>query len=300
MYDIIIIGSGPAGLSAAIYATRYNLKTLVLGNTLGMITEAHKVENWPGEKSIHGYDLMQKFQTHAEELGAEVLFETVVSIENNNNQFQIKTEAKEFEAKSIIIAAGTQKRRLNIEQEEKYLGRGLSYCATCDGPFFKDKSTAVIGGGNAALMAAHILAQTASKVYIIYRGPKFKAQPSWVDKVKEFSNVEFIMNSNVVKLFGEDKLEKIELDTNKTLDVEGLFVEIGSIPTSTLTEKIGIELDRKYVKVNKDQSTNIPGVFAAGDITTNSNMFRQVVTAASEGAIAANSAFQFIRGMKNE
>jgi len=300
MYDLIIIGSGPAGLSAAIYATRYDLKTLVLGNTLGMITEAHKVENWPGEKSIHGFELMQKFQNHAKFLGAEILLETVVDIEKQDN-FIVKTENNTFEAKSIIFATGTQKRKLNLENEEKYLSRGVSYCATCDGPFFKGKVTAVVGGGNAALMAAHILAQTSSKVYIIYRGNEFKAQPAWVDKIKIIENVEFIMNANVTQLHGENKLEKIVLDTNQELIVDGLFIEIGSIPTIELTKPLSLELDgHKHIVVKQDQSTNIKGVFAAGDITTNSNMFRQVVTAASEGAIAANSSFQFIRGMKNE
>jgi thioredoxin reductase (NADPH) len=295
MYDVIIIGSGPAGLAAAIYATRYELKTLVIGQTLGLITEAHKIENWPGERSINGLDLMEKFKKHAQDLGAEIIYDSVSSV-NKNKTFEVKTPSKIFNSKAIIIATGTKKRKLNLKNEEKLRGKGVSYCATCDGPFFKDKVTAVIGGGNAAFMSAHILSQTSSKVYLIHRREQFRAQPVWVDRVKNIDNIEFILNANIKKLIGDQKLEKIQLDTGKTLDVDGIFIEIGSIPNKELSDQLNLELERGYIKVNKDQSTNISGVFAAGDITNNSDHFRQVITAAAEGAIAANSTFLLVKG----
>ena len=296
IYDTIIIGSGIAGFTAAIYTVRYNLKTLVIGDSLGMITEAHKVENWPGERTIHGFDLMEKVQSHAKDLGAEVVLDKVKEIKQNKN-FQIITTSNTYEAKTIILAIGTEKRKLGIPNEKDYLGRGLSYCATCDGPFFKEKIVGVIGGGDAAFMAAHILSQTSKKVYIIARGKEFNAKPGWVDDLAKLENVEYIMENSVTNLIGENNLEKIELNNHDSIELQGLFVEIGSIPSDELSKQLNIDLaSDKSIIVNSDQSTNIKGVFAAGDITTNSNKFRQLITAASEGAIAANSIFLLVKG----
>ena len=297
IYDTIIIGSGPAGFTAAIYTTRYSLKTLVIGDTLGMITEAHKVENWPGERTIHGFDLMEKMQSHAKDLGADIAVERVNEIKKQNNIFQITTDSNIYESKTLILALGTEKRKLGLSNEKDYLGKGLSYCATCDGPFFKDKVVGVIGGGDAAFMAGHILSQTSKKVYIISRGNKFNAKPGWVEDLAKLENVEYVMENSVTNLLGENNLERIELNNHKPIELQGLFVEIGSVPSDELTKQLNIDLEKdKSIIVNPDQSTSIQGVFAAGDITTNSNKFRQVITAASEGAIAANSAFIFIKG----
>lgn len=294
MYDVIIIGSGPAGLSAAIYTTRYNLKTLVIGNTLGLITEAHKVENWPGNKIIHGFDLMQNFKEHAESLGAEIIMENVKQIKKENH-FIVKTDSKEFNSKSIILALGTEKRKLNLKNEDEYIGRGVSYCATCDGPFFKNKITAVVGGGDGAIMSAHMLAQHCKKVYLIAREEKLNAKPGEIDELKKLSNVEILLKTYVTELIGNNKLEKIKTNNNEII-LNGLFVEIGSTPSNLLTKQLSIDVtEHNYIKTNPDQSTNIEGIFAAGDITTNSNMMRQVITASAEGAIAANSVFKFVK-----
>jgi len=299
MYDLIIIGAGCAGLTSAIYSCRYNLKTLVIGQDMGLLTKAHKVENWPGFRSISGAELMEKVKNHAESLGAKIVFGEIVSLVKKGKEFIVKSEGKEFIGKSVILALGTEKRKLNIAGEEKFLGGGVSYCATCDSAFFKGVDVGVVGGGNSAGRAAQLLSQHSSMVYLIYRGRKLNADPALVDELKKDKKIKILYNKNVVGLNGEGNLESVKLDSGEKIDVKGLFIEIGSIPSSVLTKKIGLKLDKHgYIKTEKDQSTNVIGLFAAGDITTNSNMFKQMVTAASEGAIAATSAFNYINKNK--
>ena len=304
-YDLVIIGAGPAGYSAAIYASRYRLKTLVIGELVGgLITEAHLVCNYPGYESISGIDLMVKFQDQALKNGAQELNDRVIDLQNignaENSEFQIKTSRSgEFKARNIILATGSKHRRLGLPNEENFVGKGISYCATCDALFYKEKIVGVIGGSNSAVMAAMYLAEVASKVYVFYRGDTLRGEPAWVEQLKSNSKIEVLFGSNVVELkekttpSGMKKLGSVILDKdNREILLDGLFIEIGYDPDLSLPKFLNVEVDeRGYIKVDSSMRTNIKGVYSAGDITTASNGFRQVITATSEGAIAANTLF---------
>lgn len=303
IYDIAIVGSGPAGFAASIYASRYKLSNIVFGKLLGgTISEAHKVCNYPGVSDISGYDLGVKFYEQAKDLGGEYLPEHVIDIQKLDDKFKLITDKqKEYFAKTVILGIGTNRNKLNLENEDKFLGKGVSYCATCDAMFFKDKVVTVVGGSNAATMAASMLSDIAKKVYLIYRGTELKGEPMWIEQVEAKENIEIIYTTVLIGLEGEEKLEKIKLSRpyngSEYLDTDGVFVEIGSVPNVDLANKLGLELDdKKYIKVNEDQSTSLEGVWAAGDCTSASNRFRQVITAASEGSIAANAIFGYLKG----
>jgi thioredoxin reductase (NADPH) len=297
-YDLIIIGSGPAGLTASIYASRYKMSNMVIGSLPGgTITEAWVVENFPAFNKIPGMELGQKMYEHAKELGAEMILDDAKDISSENGIFKIKvSQDKEYLAKNILIATGSQARRLNLPNEDKYIGKGVVYCATCDAYFFKGKTVAVIGAANSAITAALLLSTLADKVYMIYRSENLKGDPVWIDKVKENPKITLIPNTNIIGLSGENNLEKVTLDNsynNSTeLAVDGLFIEIGVVPNTVLTSKIGVLTDEKgYIVVDNAQATNISGIWAAGDITNNSNNLHQVITACAEGAVAANAIF---------
>lgn len=304
IYDLIIIGAGPAGITASIYASRYKIKHLLIGEIPGgLITEAHSVCNFPGENEINGFDLMEKMQKHAKDLGAEMLsMEKVLEIKKEGDLFKIETESKKtFLSKKILLATGTKHRKLNIENEEKYLGRGLAYCATCDAMFFKDKIVAVVGGGNSALTAALYLSKVAQKVYLLVRNEEFNGELVWVDQVKDSKNIEIFYNSSIKALGGESSLEFLEIEKDSeliNLSLNGLFVEIGTEPEYLLTSQLGLELEKSYIKVDSEQRTSLDGVWAAGDISSNSAFFRQVITACSEGAVAAYSIFSDLQKNK--
>ena len=301
IYDLIIIGSGPAGLSASIYASRYKLNHLVFGvEPGGQMGEIWKIENYPGFTSISGGELIQKFLEQAKGLGGEMKSESVVSLQKEKDGWIAETAGGKYLAKAIIMAMGTVYRKINVPGEKELTGKGVSYCATCDGMFFRDKEVVVIGGGNSAVVSALQLSQFAKKIYVIYRGEKLSAEPFWLDKVKEISKIEIITQTNVTEIIGQSGVEKVKLDKpyegKEFLEIDGVFVEIGSDPGISLAKELGIEADEKqFIKVNTDQSTNMEGVFAAGDITTGSNKFRQVLTAAAEGAIAAEGVFKFLK-----
>lgn len=298
MYDIIIIGAGPAGLTAAIYARRFNLKTLCLYTDLGLLSTAHKVENWPGVKSIAGFELVKKFLDHAKDFGAELVDADVEYAEKVKDSFKLKaSNGKTYEGKTILLATGAKRRKLNVPGEKEYSsGKGVSYCATCDAPLFKDKVVAVVGGADAAAMAALNLAEHASKVYIIYRKERIRSRPSLRDAVESNKKVKFVYKSNITEIVGNKMVEKVKLDTGKELKVQGVFIEIGSIPSVDVANKLGVELEANLIKVNEKQETNVKAVYAAGDVTTNNNQVRQAVTAAAEGCVAASSAFAFLTG----
>ena len=299
-YKLTIIGSGPAGLSAAIYAGRYNIKTLVLGmNQGGTITDAHKVCNYPGLPEINGSDLGKKMKLHAEKYGADVRMGLVDEVEKKEDEFILKTNLEEeYSTEKIILATGTQRRRLGLDREDELMGSGVSYCATCDGKFFENQVVGVVGGANAAATAALYLADMAEKVYIIYRGDKLRAVNAWKREIDRTDNIEVICNTNVDSLLGEEKLEAVSLDNGQDLSLEGLFIEIGSIPRTNLAKDLGVTLKDGYIKVDEAQKTNLDSVWAAGDITASSNRFKQAITAASEGAIAANNLHKEIKSSK--
>jgi thioredoxin reductase (NADPH) len=295
-YDLIIIGAGPAGLTAAIYAARYQMDCMVISpETGGSCAMAHDIENWPGFKGP-GMELMQKFEEHAKSFGVPIRMDEVREIKKESDEFIVSTEKENFKAKTIIIAMGTKRRKLDAPGEDALFGKGVSYCATCDALFFKDKVVGVVGGANAAAMAAQILSQNAKKVYIIYRKSKMRCEPIRLNDLENDPKVEFRYNSNVKEIIGKEKLERVKLDTGEELQLDGLFIEIGGLPITAIAKELGVELSEKErIKVDKSMATNIEGVFAAGDITTGSNGFNQIVTAAAEGAIATLGAFNFIR-----
>lgn len=290
IYDLIIIGTGPAGLTAAIYAARYNLDALVIGIIPGGTAgEAYKICNFPSYAETTGVELMTKMINQVKKLGVEIKSEEVLNIEKNAD-FKVKTNKKEYFAKKIIIAAGLKRRKLIMEREKEFIGKGINYCATCDAGFYKDKIVGIVGGGNSALTSALLSTEFAKKVYIIYRKPRFfRAEPAWVKDVEKNKKIISIFNANITKLKGKDRLESVELDNGKELKLDGLFVEIGSVPGIGLAEKLKIKTDKNFIKVDKKQRTNISGVFAAGDITD--NPLKQIITACGEGAIAANTAY---------
>jgi len=307
MYDVAIIGSGPAGLSASIYSSRYKLKTVVFGKLPGgTITEAHMVCNYPGLEDLSGIELGQRMLAHSKNVGAEYLPKSVVDIKKEGDVFKIFTDGKEeYFSKVVLFATGTDRNKLAIPKEDKYLGKGLSYCATCDSMFYKDKVVAVIGGSSAATMAATMLSDVAKTVYIIYRGTELRGDPTWAEQALNRDNIQIIFQTLIIDLEGELRLEKIKLSKpyngSEFLNVDGVFVEIGSEPNISLPKKLNIEVDEhNYIVVDKEQKTSIEGMWAAGDCTTNSNFFKQVVTAVGEGAVAANSIYLYLSSKKTK
>jgi len=299
VYDLIIIGAGPAGLTAAIYARRYLLNTLIIGKLPGgMITEAHKVCNFPSYNYISGIELMKKVIEQVKDLGMEIKQEEVKEIKiQQNKDFSVKTGKGDYIAKKIILAIGRKRRKLNVLGENKFLGKGVSYCATCDAGFFKNKIVAVVGGSNAAVTASLLLSEYAEKVYIIYRKEKFfRAEPAWIKQVEKNKKIKTIFNANVKEIYGADYVKGLKLDTKEDLKVDGIFIEIGSSPDEILANKLGLKKEKGYIKVNKKQETSLKGIYAAGDITN--NFLKQVITACGEGAIAASSAYEEITKKK--
>lgn len=294
MYDIAVIGAGPAGLMAGIYGTRANKKVIVFEMLTpgGQIVNTSTISNYPVAPGITGPEFGQVLSKQAEDLGVEIEYAEVSHIDKADGYFKITTEDDNFEAKTIIIATGTQPRKLELEHEDEFTGKGISYCATCDGAFYKDKVVAVNGGGNSALHEALYLADIASKVYLVHRRTEFRGSEDMVEKIKAKGNVELVLGANIAKLNGDKKLTSVETDTGQTLDVDGLFVSIGRVPNA---KKLidGLEVvDGDYVAAGENCITNIPGVFVAGDVRNKE--LRQLVTATSDGAIAANEALKYL------
>jgi thioredoxin reductase (NADPH) len=298
MYDIIVIGAGPAGLTSAIYARRASKSVLVLEakNYGGQIINTLDIENYPAEEHISGFDFATKLYNQAKNLGAEIKFEKVVDINNLGKEKEVITTKDTYKSKAVIIATGSENRKLGLSNEDELVGKGVSYCATCDGAFYKKKTVAVVGGGNTALEDALYLSDIVKKVYLIHRRDEFRAEEKTVNLLKEKENVEFVFNSNVTKLIAGDRLESIEV-TNKdntviNIKVDGIFVAVGRIPENQNFAKL-INLDTNgYVISGEDCHTNIDGIFVAGDNRVKE--VRQLVTATSDGAVAATSAIKYI------
>lgn len=302
VYDLIIIGAGPAGLTASIYASRYKLKHLIFGmETGGQMNEIYEIENWPGDISVSGQDLIGKFIEHVKNLGVTILRESVARIRKiETGGFEVVTAKSAYQTKALILAMGAHYRKMNIPGEKEFTGKGVSYCATCDAMFFRDKTVSVIGGGNSAAVVALELVDFAKKIYLIVKEEKMSAEPAWVDRIAHSSKIEIIKNTGVIEIKGKEKVEKIVLDRahndRSVLSVDGVFIEIGTEPGVEISRKVGVETDSaNYIKVKEDMSTNVSGVFAAGDITTGSNRFRQILTACSEGSIAAASVYKTLK-----
>ncbi len=298
MYDIVIIGAGPAGLSAAIYARRAGKTVLLLEESAygGQIVNTPEIENYPGIKNISGFEFATNLYQQATGFGAEFKFEKALEIENLDDKKVVKTAKGEYEAKAVIIATGAKNRKLGLNKEDSLVGRGVSYCATCDGMFFKGKDVAVNGGGNTAIEDAGFLSNYCNKVYVIHRRDQFRADESDVEKIRNKDNVEFVLNSTVEELVADDSLSAIivkDKNTGETreIPVSGLFVAIGQQPDNKNFENI-VELENGYVKGLEDCKTNVDGIYVAGDCRTKT--VRQLTTAASDGAVAALAACEKI------
>ncbi len=291
MNQLIIIGAGPAGLSAAIYAKRYGLNFIIIGQLPGgTVHEGHLVDNYLGFKSIKGPDLAKEFVSHVPE---KIIQESVESICKKDNAFEVKTDKKTYQGQSIILGLGMKNRKLGFENEEKFLGKGISYYTPTDLTQLKDKTLAVAGGGDSALCAALKLSDPAKKVYLIHRRDEFRGAPALVDKVKKKDNIELVLSAQVKKAQGKDKLKSILLNTGKELELDCLFIEAGGVPNVYLCGELGIKVDNNFIEVNKYMETNVPGIYAAGDMTN--NPLKQIITAAAEGAVAATSAYSYLK-----
>ena len=296
MYDIIIIGCGPAGMTAALYASRANKKVLVFeGKSYGgQILNASKVENYPGFDNISGFDLATNMYNQITTKGVEIKNEMVLKITKDK---EVITSNGTYQAKAIILATGVQHRKLNITNETEYIGRGVSYCATCDGNFFRNKDVAVVGGGNTALEDALYLSNIVNKVYLIHRRDEFRGEDIYLDELKNKSNVEIITNSEITHINGQEIIKSIDVhtttgenDMSKIIPISGLFVAVGQEPKNEIFADI-IELDEKgYIKTNDGIHTNVEGIYVAGDCRN--KPLRQLTTAVSDGSIAATIAIK--------
>ena len=301
VYDIIIVGAGPAGLTSAIYARRASKSVLVFEAKSygGQIINTLDIENYPVEEHISGFDFATKLYNQAKNLGSEFIFEKVVNINDLGMEKEVITTKNTYKAKSIIIATGSENRKLGLPLEDELVGKGISYCATCDGAFYKKKTVAVVGGGNTALEDALYLADIADKVYLIHRRDEFRGEESTLTRLKEKDNIEFIYNSNVTKLNATNRLESIEVTNNdgsiKKISLDGLFVAVGRIPENQNFAKL-IKLDNNgYIIAGENCHTNVNGIFVAGDNRVKE--VRQLVTAAADGAVAAVEAIKYINSI---
>ncbi len=300
MYDIIIIGGGPAGMTAAIYGRRAAKKVLVLEalSCGGQIINTPDIENYPVEEHISGIDFSNRLHKQAENLGAEFVFEKAVDINDLGDSKEVITAKNTYTAKAVIIATGSANRKLGLENEDSLVGRGVSYCATCDGNFYRNKTVAVVGGGNTALEDALYLSDIAAKVYLIHRRDSFRGEEANAAKLSEKPNIEFVLNSNVTALNAEKRLKSVEVTDKdgsvRTLEVNGLFIAVGRIPENMNFARL-VELDEAgYIPAGENCHTGVPGIYAAGD--NRAKEVRQLVTAVSDGAVAATEAVKYING----
>ena len=297
MYDVIIIGGGPAGLTAAIYARRANLKTLVLEATAcgGQIIITPDIENYPAAMHVSGLDFASRLESQANELGAEIKFEEVVGFNDKGLEKEVFTDSNTYTSKTIIIATGTKSRKLNLEGEDVLIGHGVSYCATCDGSFYRGRDVAVNGGGNTALDDALFLSNIANRVYLIHRRDEFRGDAETVAKIKEKDNIELVLNSQVTKLIYDNKLEAIEVTDNngiiRKLDVGALFIAIGRVPATNIFADQIKTVDSGYID-GEYCHTNMPGIFVAGDCRNKE--VRQLVTATADGAVAVHEVLKLL------
>lgn len=302
IYDFLVIGAGCSGASGAMYASRLNLKSVMVGEQPGgLITTTHLVENWPGEKSISGPDLAMKLVDHATSFGVPMKNERVTEIvkavenppEGKQSGYIVKTGSNEYKAKTVLIATGTKHRKLGVPGEQELENKGVSYCALCDGAFFKEKVVCVVGGGDSAAKEALLLSEHAKKVYVFVRRNVLRAEPVNGDRVAKNDKIEVRYETEIAEILGVDKVQKIRFKSGEDMDMDAVFVAIGHIPLSDIADKLGVELnDHKEIKINRNSETNLPGIFSAGDVTDTS--FKQAITGSAEAVTASFWAFEYL------
>ncbi len=300
IYDIIIIGAGPAGLTAGIYAAREGLKTAIISKDIGGTTnKILMLENWPGFTGP-GAQLMKQFYDQLKKYDVDFIMEDTQKISKQKNLFNIQTKKQKLTSKTLILATGTERKQLNIKGEKELIGKGISYCVTCDAFFFKGKDVAVIGGSDCAATSAIALTDIAKKVYVIYRGEKLRCEEINIKRLEEKNNSEIFYNSVPLEIIGKNKVEGLVIKKDggkQEIKVEGIFIEIGSTPLTQLTKNLKLKLDKEgHVIVDSNMNTNVEGFFAAGDVTN--HPLKQVVVASAQGAIAAKSASHLIKQIK--
>ena len=299
IYDTVIIGSGPAGLAAAIYAERAELNAIVIEKNVvsgGQVLTTYEVDNYPGVQGIGGYDLGMKFREHADSLGAEFVEDEVVRVETDGAVKKVVCTGNTYETKTVIIATGASHRKLGVPGEEELAGMGVSYCATCDGAFFRGKTTAVIGGGDVAIEDAIFLARRCKKVYVVHRRDELRGAKSLQKKLFSLDNVEMVWDSVAQRIEGENKVERLVVSNVKTgetreLELQGVFVAVGISPNSEVFQGT-VEMENGYIKAGEDCATSCPGIFAAGDVRTKN--LRQIVTAVADGANAVTGVERYL------
>ncbi|AKB80851.1 Thioredoxin reductase [Methanosarcina barkeri 3] len=307
MYDLIIVGGGPGGLSAGIYAVRFGLNTLVLERSeiSGQIALSGLVENYPGFPAISGLELMEKYKTHAQETGVETKITDVLSVRSEGEKKIVSTDSGDLESKAVIIATGANPKHLNVPGEKEFLSKGVSYCATCDGPFFRNKTVVVVGGGNTAINEAILLSKIARKVYLIHRRDRLRAAKVLQDKIFAIANIEFIFNASIQEILGSSgeiqRVEKIiykdiKSEEQHELATDGVFIYVGIHPN---TEIIDVEKDKEgFIKTDRFLETSKKGIYAVGDCRD--TPIWQLVAAVRDGALAATSANEYIESLKKE
>ena len=302
IHDILIAGKGAAGYAAALYAARYQMETIIFGAIFGGETATGGlIENYPGYPEIDGFDLMMKFREQVEKYEVPSVDEDLVSIARVEDCFEVTTDqGNRYRGASVILAIGRERRKLGLDHEEEWTGRGISYCSTCDAPMHRGNTVGVVGGGDAAIKGATLLSRYADKVYVIYRGDAFtRPEAANLRQLEGRPNIETIFGANVVGLKGDDGLTGIVLDRavngSNELRTDGLFIEIGADPRVELANQLGLDLNElNEIKVDKSGRTSFDGVFAAGDITDGSGELKQTITAASHGAVAATAAYEYV------
>lgn len=304
-YDVVVIGAGPGGMTAAMYASRANLSVLMLDRGIygGNLNNTATIENYTGFKSIKGPDLAQQMYDGSTQFGAEYAYGTVTKVEiNDDGTKTVSTDMDEqFTAKAIVIATGSEQRHLNVSGEEEFSGRGVSYCAVCDGAFFKDKHLIVVGGGDSAVEEGMYLTNLASQVTVLVRSDKLRAQPMMQDEAMKNDKMKFIFNTSVTEIIGNDtKVTGVKTHNNQTgeegtMDADGIFIYVGNVPMTKQFAPLGILDNQGWVKTDNTMKTSIPGIFAVGDVRE--TPLRQIATAVGDGSIAGQQVYQYIQSL---
>ena len=300
-YDVVIVGQGAAAFGAALYSARYQMKAIVIGETFGGETATGStIENYPGYSHIDGFDLMVKMKEQVESLGVEVVTDRVTDIKKERDCFSCKADEGSYRAAAVILAVGRERRKLGLPLEQELMGKGVSYCSTCDAPLYRDEVVAVVGGGDAAVKGSALLAKYARQVYLIYRREHFiRPEPINLQLLNQPTNVAQLMSTKVTNLTGNGKLERIAIDQpyqgQTELTVDGIFIEIGADPRNGMARKLGAKLnDKGEIMVSRFMETTVSGLFAAGDVTDASGELKQTITSAAQGVIAATSAYKYV------